>query len=80
MEFTPDPFIETIGLFVRANCNDQCDFCETPQNGSYSRPSGCYEYPDEVDYAICGKCIVDNQKRNNGRFNDFDLPEIILPF
>ncbi len=75
---TPDP---NLALLPFTYCGpatkpDQCDYCRTPENGIYSA-GGSYEYPDEIDYTICGKCIVENQKLNRGRFNESDLPELI---
>ncbi len=77
--YLADPFIEMEGV-KRCNYDNECDFCAVPQKGSYVKPSGNYEHPDECDYCICGKCIIENQTRNQGKFNDFDLPEIRLPF
>lgn len=77
--FISDPFIELEG-FKRCQYDNECDFCKNPLEGSYMKHSGSYEHPDELDYVICGKCIVDNQKRNKGKFKAFDLPDIILPF
>ncbi len=78
-KYKEDPFITLLG-FKKCTYDDHCSFCETPEGGTYVKPSGCYEYPDECDYDICQKCIIENQKRNNGKFNEFDLPDIILPF
>ncbi len=51
-----------------------CDYCKNPANGIYIRRCGTYEYPDEDTYSICGKCIVENQIRNKGKFIYEDLP------
>lgn len=78
-QFNIDPFIELLGFKI-CQWDNGCDYCNTPENGSYIKSSGCYEYPDEIDYEICGKCIINNQIRNKGKFNERDLPKIILPF
>lgn len=56
----------------------RCEYCLTPSSDIYSFPCGTYEYPESS--CICGKCVVENQKKNHGNFNSMDLPESILPF
>jgi hypothetical protein len=75
-----DPWIEILGL-QWCEIEADCDFCNSPDKGVYSQSSGLYEYPDECDFCICGKCVVENQTRNRGRFNRDDLVHLgKLPF
>ncbi len=78
-EYKPDQFIEALGL-DRCQFDDECDYCDKPENGIYVKMYHPPEDCSEAEYYICGKCVVDNQKQNNGRFNEFKLPEIKLPF
>ncbi len=82
MEKEPDQFILALGFEFcdDAKDKDECDFCTDPQNGTYASMYRPPEDAEECEYIICGKCIVENQKRNKGKFNRFDLPDIILPF
>jgi hypothetical protein len=46
--------IEDFG-FERCDFDDECDFCITPQQGSYAKMSRS-ECGAEAEYYICGKC------------------------
>ena len=79
MEFKSDPFIEALGL-ERCKFDDECDYCNKPENGVYARMYYPPEDSPECDYYICGKCVVENQKQNNGLFDELRLPKTKLPF
>lgn len=71
--------IMVLGIFtLEPQAKGKCEYCRNPSEDVYSFPCGTYEYPESC--VICGKCIVENQKRNKGKFDSFDLPEPILPF
>ena len=74
-----DPFIEALG-FERCDTDKECDYCQVPTNGSYAKMFYPGDDNPECEYVICGKCIIENQKRNQGRFVYTDLPKIKLPF
>lgn len=50
---------EDIGL-VSCELNDECYFCEHPENGVYAQMTG-YDSGD-IAYYICGKCALDKIK------------------
>lgn len=43
--------------YARCEFDDECDFCESPQGGSYASISPSGDGIDaEVNFYICGKC------------------------
>jgi hypothetical protein len=52
--------IESIGL-TSCEFNDECNFCNDPQNGSYARMTGYNS--SEIAYFICGKCALDKIRK-----------------
>lgn len=52
--------IESIGLVSCTLGNDECFFCEKPENGVYAQITG-YDSGD-IAYYICGKCALDKIK------------------
>jgi hypothetical protein len=75
-KFIADPFIEAEGL-KRCEFDDECDYCVNPENGIYVKMYYPPEDSPEAEYYICGKCVVENQKQNNGHFNQYKLPPIV---
>ncbi len=74
----PDPFIELLGLEF---CGQgECDHCTSPENGSYARMYRPGDDAPECESVVCGKCVVETQKKGNGIFYAWNLPDIILPF
>ena len=51
--------IESIGL-SKCELNNECDFCNEPDQGSYARLTG-YD-SSEIAYYICGKCALEKIK------------------
>lgn len=51
--------IEATGL-VQCELHDECNFCNSPQNGVYAQMVG-YDSP-EIAYYICGKCALEKVK------------------
>lgn len=75
MESKPDQNILLCGEpFEHRPDAKECEYCKKPSSDIYVRRCGTYEYPDEDSYIICGKCILENQIRNNGKFIYEDLP------
>ncbi len=59
MENTARKIIESIGL-SKCEFNNECDFCNEPEQGSYARLTG-YD-SSEIAYHICGKCALEKIK------------------
>lgn len=59
MNSEPNNKIESIGL-TKCELNDECNFCNNPQVGSYARMIG-YDSSD-IAYYICGKCALEKIK------------------
>ena len=58
VEILPQKRIEE--HFDKCDFDDECDFCDNPQNGSYAK---LYHEPEgvtEAEYYICGKCASEN--------------------
>lgn len=49
---------EELGL-DRCEFDDECDFCDNPQNGSYAKIDR-----GDVDYYVCGKCILGEKNKD----------------
>ena len=46
-------------FFEKCEFNDECDECgNSNREQSWARMSGCYEYPDEVEYYVCQTCAL----------------------
>ena len=54
-----DKKIKSIGL-IKCALNEECNFCNNPQDGSYARMIG-YDSA-EIAYHICGKCAIEKIK------------------
>ncbi len=72
-----DNNILVLGIFELCE-KGKCEYCIASSNDIYSFSCGTYEYPESS--CVCGKCILENQKKNHGKFNSIDLPEPVLPF
>ena len=59
MKDTVNEKIESIGL-TKCELNEECNFCNDPQKGSYARMTG-YD-SSEIAYYICGKCALEKIK------------------
>lgn len=47
----------------RCDFDDECDFCNNPQNGSWVKLIRGYDYTD-TGYYVCGKCISENKSKD----------------
>lgn len=63
--------IESIGL-VSCELNDECHFCENPQNGIYAQMVG-YDSSD-IAYYICGKCALDKIRSGVSHCREISKP------
>ena len=55
----------------RCEFDDECDFCDKPEGGSYCRLVHIPEMGTETDYYICGKCVIphaEGQKKADGAY------------
>ena len=43
----------------RCEFDDECDYCDSPEQGSYVRLHHIPEDGTEADFYICGACIMD---------------------
>ncbi|CAH6978347.1 conserved hypothetical protein [Vibrio chagasii] len=56
---------DPLSCLDRCDFDDECEFCKSPRKGSYAQMAGCWEYPDEVDYYICGHCAQKRSYKHN---------------
>jgi hypothetical protein len=52
----------------RCEFDDECDYCDSPEQGSYVRLHHIPEDGTEADFYICGACImdaIDDYRRNH---------------
>jgi len=57
-------------LYMKCEFDDECEFCDNPENGSYAYGYSNDEYGCEVDYYICGKCAESTISEKLERFDN----------
>jgi Lar family restriction alleviation protein len=53
-----NPILMEINL-EKCNFDDECDFCKSPEGGSYAKLNHVPEDVTETEFYICGKCAIE---------------------